>query len=273
MKGLPSDSRSLITTVIIGKDSNVVNDFSEETQKLCEAFGLNYRVENRTLKNSSARYSIAIGWRWLIDDDSKTIVFHDSILPKLRGFNPLVTSLINGDTEIGVSVIFGEADFDTGDIINQRKTQVEYPIKISDAIKRVGFLYAEALSQLLAEIRENKIKAQPQNNLLATYSLWRDEDDYRIDWSKSSVFIKRFIDAVGYPYKGAYTLYQGKRVIIKDAVVADDVIIENRTPGKVLFRKQGKFFIVCGVGLLCVDAFSDSDGNSFDIKTFRARFQ
>ena len=60
----------------------------------------------------------------MIRDKSKLIVFHDSVLPKLRGFNPLVTSLINGYEEIGVTVLYGTEDFDRGEIILQKKVNI-----------------------------------------------------------------------------------------------------------------------------------------------------
>ena len=43
----------------------------------------------------------AIGWRWLIKNETNLIVFHDSLLPKYRGFAPLVNSLINKELQGG----------------------------------------------------------------------------------------------------------------------------------------------------------------------------
>ena len=103
--------------------------------------------------------------------------------------------------------------------------------------------------------------------------MWRDIEDYIIDWSKSSDYIKRFIDAVGYPYKGAFTTCNSSKYYIKESFIVDDVIIENRTPGKVLFKKENMFYIVCGVGLLCVQNFFNEDGQKININNFRIRFK
>jgi hypothetical protein len=47
----------------------------------------------------------------------------------------------------------------------------------------------------------------------------------------------RFVDAVGYPYKGACTYWNGQKYIIKDFIEEKDVLIENREPRKVIFKK------------------------------------
>jgi len=85
--------------------------------------------------------------------------------------------------------------------------------------------------------------------------------------------IKRFIGAVGPPYKGAKTKLNGKWLRILDAASEKDVTIANRGPGKVLFKKKEGVYIVCGVGLLIVKDFYDDSGNlvSFENK-FRLKF-
>ena len=39
---------------------------------------------------------------------------------------------------------------------------------------------------------------------------WRNEDNFRIDWSKDSEYILRFINALSEPYKGASSYFNGK---------------------------------------------------------------
>lgn len=272
LKSIKLDFLSLLNCVIIGNDKNVLNDYSNDIKKYCETNNISYLFQNKTIEKSSADYSIAIGWRWLIKDNSKLIVFHDSILPRLRGFNPLVTSLINGDNEVGVSILFGTEDFDRGEIIIQKKNQINYPVKIKAAIEQVSLLYGEGINELIYKLKSGVVDSCPQDELLATYSLWRDEADYIIDWNNSAEYIKRFIDAVGYPYKGAYTTWNNIKLYIKDSILVEDVFIENRTPGKVLFKKDDTFIIVCGSGLLSVKEFFDENGQKRELVNFRLRF-
>jgi methionyl-tRNA formyltransferase len=272
LRSICETNLGMISLVIVGSDKNVVNDYSAEIIDYCKNKNIKYLRQNKSVNIDIARYTIAIGWRWLINDAKTLIVFHDSILPRQRGFNPLVTSLINGNTEVGVTVLFGGKDFDRGEIIIQKRQGIVYPIKIKTAIEIISLLYGEALNELISQIKMDKVHSIPQDDSIATYSLWRDNDDYKIDWTESSESINRFINAVGYPYKGAFTMLNNNKYIIKDSYIEDDVVIENRIPGKVLFKKTNRFIIVCGKGLLGVENFYDESGNSIEFKNFRLKF-
>jgi methionyl-tRNA formyltransferase len=272
VKSLNFESLKSITYVIIGKDSNVKNDYSEDIIKTCINLNLNFIVQNKTHLNNPI-YSIAIGWRWLIKDGSQLIVFHDSLLPKYRGFNPLVTALINGDQKIGASVLFGEAEYDKGSLIAQTSIDIKYPIKIEKAIDLISDEYAVLLNSIISKINSKKLFSKPQIEKFATYSLWRDQNDYHINWDDNAERIKRFIDAVGYPYNGAFTFLNDKKIIIRDAVIAEEIQIENRQPGKVLFKRNNIYTIVCGKGLLKINQFYDESDSLLKLNKFRLRFK
>ena len=113
-----------------------------------------------------------------------------------------------------------------------------------------------------------------QDESEATYSLWLDESDYQIDWNWDSSHIRRFIDATGYPYKGAFTYISGSKVRVFTAEEEDDVEIENRIPGKVIFCRNGEPTIVCGTGLLKLKnaVFEDTMEDVLPLHKFRTRF-
>lgn len=275
LKEMDPTFHSFIHYVIIGTDSNVQNDYSTQIAEWCNENGILYCIQNKTLvTDMPSLYNIAIGWRWLILDSNPLIVFHDSLLPKYRGFNPLVSALINGDEEIGVTALRGIDEYDAGPIYGQLKTQIEYPIKIEEAIDKVASLYGSLLNKILFQIKKGELVERIQDSKLATYSLWRDEEDYFIDWSESSDTICRTINALGFPYKGARALLDGNVVIILDSQTAQDVYIVNRQPGKVLKKDALTFYIVCGEGILRVDSFYDEEYKLLDLsKRFRLRFK
>lgn len=274
LEGSIAAYRGLFELVVIGADSSLEEDFEKELVDLCEREGVPY-VRRAEFSEVRSEYAMAISWRWLVRHPAdKLIVFHDSLLPRYRGFAPLVNSLINGEPEIGVSAIFGADDFDTGAIIAQSRTSIAYPLKIADAISLVSANYLEAAKQVLDALKNGRALAgKPQDEARATYSLWRDERDYQIDWSQPADRLVRVVHALGHPYQGAQTLADGAPVRILDAVEVPDVRIENRTPGKVLFVAAGLPIVVCGTGLLKVLACNSMDGaNVLPFKKFRIRF-
>jgi methionyl-tRNA formyltransferase len=274
LKGfLEEYSAGNIEYVVLAKDKNVINDYNSELKGLCEKNSLKYYDRTDDLANFKG-YKFAIGWRWIIDDCEKLIVLHDSILPKYRGFAPLVNMLVNGEEKIGVTALFASKEYDRGNIIKQEQLSINYPIKIKAAIELISILYSNLVNGICDLIfKLEKIIGTPQQEEKASYSLWRDELDYLIDWNSDSKKIKRLIDATGYPYNGASTYLNGKKIIIDDAEEYPDLDIENRDVGKVIFIEEGFPIIVCGKGLLKIKEARFLDNTSIlPLKRFRSRF-
>jgi methionyl-tRNA formyltransferase len=265
--------RSFIEFIVLSKDSNVKNDYFIEIRSLCEDNQILYYMKSDSIPKFNG-YKFAVGWRWIIPYTDRLIILHDSLLPKYRGFSPLVNMLINGEKEIGVTALYAADEYDRGDIISQEKMSIDYPIKIENAIDRVSMLYSKIVMTICEAIFSgDRILAHPQNENQATYSLWRDEEDYIINWNKDSHFIKRMIDALSYPFKGAKSYLNGELVTISDAEVYEEKRIENRDIGKVIFIEQGYPVVVCGKGLIKITKILSSENkNLLPLKNFRIRF-
>lgn len=262
-----------IAAVVAARDSAVEKDYFEEIRELATRNKIPFFTRTEQHQQIAGVFSIAISWRWIIKDDN-LIVLHDSLLPRYRGFAPVVSCLVNGEKEIGATALFASEEYDRGDIIFQSAVPVEYPIKIQEAIEKLSMVYWQLVDQLVSTLVANEpLPRKQQDETLASYSLWRDDQDYRIDWSKPAQEIKRFIDAVGFPYKGAAATVNGDPVRIKDAIALEDVKIENRTAGKIIFMNEGCPVIVCGSGLLRITDMCMEDGKpALPLTKFRSRF-
>lgn len=262
--------------VVVGTDKHTQQDYATEIIKLCEQHHIPW-IKRKTPFDFKSKYAIAISWRWLLPtENQQLIVFHDSLLPTYRGFAPLVNQLIEGETTIGVTALFAAAEYDRGDIIQQAKTTISYPLTISAAIECIAPLYGHLLTSIFRQLATTPtLPATPQQEAAATYSLWRDEADYAIDWTQSASRIRRKIDAVGFPYLGARCTYDGQLITVQQASEVPDVNIVNRDVGKVIFMRDQRPIVVCGTGLLKLEAavFVDSNESIFPLKSFRTRFQ
>lgn len=272
-------NRDLIEFVVVGTDSNVENDFSDEIIALARKAGIDFFIRGSQPSVNENLYIFSISWRWMINHPTrKLIIFHDSILPKYRGFAPLVNMLINGESKIGVSAIFGATEYDRGDLIALESSDVNYPITISEGIDLNNKNLLKLVANIMCKISNSEeLVSVPQDEAAATYSIWRDNDDYLIDWNKPSDEIKRFIDAVGSPYLGARCLTtKGDTVRIAKAEVIDDVACELRHVGKVIFISDGNPAVICGSGLLRIkEAYrlhSSGEVNYLPMKSFRVKF-
>ena len=262
-----------IARVTTARDKNVQHDFYEEIVDHCKKNRIPC-FDKSDGEGSTTEISLAISWRWVIKDIKQLIVFHDSLLPRYRGFAPLVNALINGEKKVGVTALFASNDYDRGDIIAQKAVSLNYPITIAAAIEKIIPAYCSLTNMITSSLLSGKkLTAYKQNEVLASYSLWRDEDDYRIDWGKNADEIKRSIDALGYPYKGASCIAGEKKVRIMKAEIVKDLKIINRSPGKVIFSEGGKPVIVCGKGLIRITGMHYEGGKSaLPFEKFRTRF-
>lgn len=114
---------------------------------------------------------------------------------------------------------------------------------------------------------------QKQNDSEASYSVWRDEDDYYINWNLNSDIIKRHIDAVGFPYLGARTKYKSQTLVFMDAIEEKGLDLVNRTPGKVLKKSGNRYYVICRKGILSIKQFFTVEGDVFQPKKFRMKFE
>ncbi|OGX91094.1 methionyl-tRNA formyltransferase [Hymenobacter coccineus] len=265
--------KTAVALVVGAPDAHVANDYFAEIQALCaqENIPFQRRVAGRP---PAASQALAVSWRWLITGIDRLIVLHDSLLPQYRGFAPLVACLLNGEPEIGVTALYATTEFDQGPVLAQVARPVQYPITIARAVALAVECYLELTAQLWPGLCAGSLPpGTPQLEAAATYSLWRDEADYRIDWHRDSAYLRRFVDALGAPYRGASTLLGGQLHRVLAAEAEPDVVIENRAPGKVLFVRAGEPVVVCGTGLLRLTALrTDAGADALPLRQFRSRF-
>lgn len=262
--------------VVTSSDKEVEYDGSEDIRRLTTEFGIPIYSRTSFPNKSDRATAFAVSWRWLISDESsqKVVVLHDSLLPKYRGFSPLVSALINKEPQIGVTALIADEEYDSGPIIAQEHINVSYPITIEEAIEQIIPCYERIAVKVGSMILGGLYSSVPQDKTKVTYSLWRDDDDYLINWEWDAAKIRRFVDATGYPYKGALTLLAGKRLRLLQCQEMEDVSIENRNPGKVIFMRDGKPVVVCGSGLLQIQhlIYEESQETALPLKKFRAKF-
>ncbi|MDM7858844.1 formyltransferase family protein [Thiopseudomonas acetoxidans] len=263
--------------VVGARDLNVQNDYFYEIKSLASQaqIGFYERTEFPVEKERRFNgYKFSVGWRWLIKNEENLIVFHDSLLPKYRGFAPLVNSLINNEQACGVTALLADAKYDCGDIIEQKSICFDYPLKIQDAIEKIEPLYFDLIDRIYQKLLNGKhLDRQEQDDSQATYSPWLDEEDYFINWQWSAEKIVNFVNAVGYPYNGAKARVNNSVVIFSDVESVNDLVVEHRERhiGKVLLVEDGCPVIICKTGMLKLIEIKTPTNEQVKIN-FRSRF-
>jgi len=261
-----------VDSVFLEEDTGLTNDPIAQMGEIVETLGIKPENSGSPMRHSNV--ALAVGWKRMIEHEySNLFVIHDSLLPKYRGWNPLVTALQNGDNLIGVTLFLASKEVDCGPIVAQEEIEISYPIKLERAIALIESRIKLLIPQLDTYLSSDVKLLKPQLEQFATYSLWRDDEDFQIDWSLDSKAIENFVNSVSFPYAGASTFLKGERLRIFDVKQAPDISIANRTPGKVIKVDTESFTVVCGKGLLEIyDARLDANlREPFILKSVKTR--
>jgi methionyl-tRNA formyltransferase len=177
------------------------------------------------------------------------INMHGSLLPKYRGRCPVNWVIINGETETGVTLHYMIEKPDAGDIIAQKRCQIDLEDTAFTLLKKIEGAAAELLKETLPLIKEGKNKRIKQDLSKGSYFGGRKPEDGRIDWNRKNIEIHNLVRAVTHPYPGAFTFYKGRKVFIWKASIAPE-IDNGQTPPCTIIIKDSRIYVKTGEGLL-----------------------
>lgn len=286
LKKIYEYDKEIIGVVSSFQEVNVKEKFYNKIENFCNKeriFFTEYNKEFKqnledVIKTHNITEAIAIGWKYFIPLkinkllETKLIIFHDSLLPKYRGFCPTPTAIICGEKEVGVSVFFATKEMDKGPIILQKKIPIDIDIYIKDIIVKQSKLYSDAIIELIDMIKKGNVKGKAQDESKATYSIWRNPEDCQIDWNLLSFEIYNLIRAVSFPYTGAFTYYEGKKIYILKSEIVKDVKFAKRDPGKIWKIDREKPIVICGKGMIKLTKIVDENENDISFNFIRRRF-
>lgn len=110
----------------------------------------------------------------------KTLNVHPSLLPKLRGPSPIMSSILS-EEETGVSIMRLDAEMDHGPILAQEKISVEWP-PYSDELENIcAKTGAILLSKIIPGWISGDIKEIEQDHKSATYCKKIEKKDAELD--------------------------------------------------------------------------------------------
>jgi methionyl-tRNA formyltransferase len=178
---------------------------------------------------------------------------HDSVLPGYRGFAPLNWSILNGETQTGVSLFRLVASMDEGAIVGQRKLSIGAEDTAAQVLERVCDATNELVLETYGLACEENLASVAQDSTTATYTCSRTPTDGLIDWKQSTQSIFNQIRALGPPFPGAYTYHRGIKMTICTARPVDQCrIYVGRIPGRVveIDHKAGSIEVLTGDGIL-----------------------
>jgi methionyl-tRNA formyltransferase len=179
-----------------------------------------------------------------------TINVHASLLPALRGADPIRAAIREGLPETGVTIMQMVEQLDAGPMLLQKRTPVGEETTYGELAMRLSELGALALIEALALISVGEAHTQPQDEALATFAPKMTREQAKVDWQAESVTVSRVIRAHD-PVPGAFTSHKGAELKLYAARSAAGTSAPGEQPGRVLVAGEA-LEIACGSGTVLV---------------------
>jgi methionyl-tRNA formyltransferase len=167
---------------------------------------------------------------------------HASLLPKYRGAGPIQWSLINGESETGITTMFMDVGLDTGDMLLKETVKIEDTDTGGSLHDKLSVVGAKLLIKTLKEVQNNNIVREKQDSEKSTYAPMLEKSMGNIDWDKEAREIELLVRGLN-PWPSAYTYLQNKILKIWSATVIEDKYKGNS--GEIVDILKDGFVIKC----------------------------
>ena len=142
-----------------------------------------------------------------------TINIHPSLLPKYRGPNPYLQTILHGEQNSGVTLHLVDGNYDTGAILSQEKVEIRPNDTSKELRERTVTTARKLVTEFLTDLNTKIVTPITQSEKNATYFENITGDEKMLDFTlQTAEEISRTIRAL-HPFMPSYITY-GKRFFI-----------------------------------------------------------
>ena len=148
------------------------------------------------------------------------INLHVSLLPKYRGAAPVQWSVINGDKETGVTIMYMNEGLDTGDIITVAPVVIDPNETSGELFERITDQGAKTLVETIEEIGKGNAKRTPQDDSMATQAPPLTKEMALFSFQESAQKLHNLVRGMN-PWPVAYFEQDGKKIKVLTSRLAE----------------------------------------------------
>ena len=196
---------------------------------------------------------------------------HPSLLPYYRGGAPYFHIIKNGEKISGITLHFIDENFDTGDIIYQKKFDVMPFETMGSIFNRTNYMISDGLIEVLNTIEKfGEIKRYPQNKEGNFPQAPIIDGNFRLRWNTYSYLeIERLIRACN-PFYSVYSSFRGVGVKI---VKAEPVNYNHDYKfGKIIKADENNLLVACKGGAINITLLQVGSWGYYNSKDFYNMF-
>ena len=174
---------------------------------------------------------------------------HGSLLPAYRGAAPMQRAIMDGVSEIGVTVMQMDEGLDTGDMLLSGSLPLDPDADFGRVHDDLAVLGAGLLITALDGLEAGLITPKKQDGSRATYAAKITKEECALDFSLPAKRLHDKIRALS-PVPLAYSFLHGKTVKIVKTSVAENA--PAGAPGEIVACGRDGITVACGEGALLI---------------------
>jgi methionyl-tRNA formyltransferase len=268
LKALIDAGAEIAGVISLQQDEHEVQRYEVPIQELAQSRGIPHYLTQWMKDRDYPRWllneirpdiAFVIGCRILIPPEIYgipplgTLAVHDSLLPRYRGFAPLNWSILNGETETGVTLFYLDERMDGGDIVLQKSVPIGPRATAAMVYELVCKATVDVLLEAYPALVSGTSSRTPQDYQAGSFTCSRTPADGEIAWNQPTREIFNKIRALAWPYPGAFTFYETRKLTVWQAVPVEDAPdYAGRIPGRVIAvsKSTGTVDVLTGDGVL-----------------------
>ena len=172
-----------------------------------------------------------------------TVNVHASLLPKYRGGAPIHHAIINGEEEMGITIMYTDKGMDSGDIIKKLSFKLDINDTYDIISNKMSNLGADFLKEVLPSIFDRTCNREKQDNNEKTIApIIKREDEY-IDFNNSSTNVHNKIRGLS-SVPGSYAILENQNIKLFLSSL-DDCKKTEKMPGTITRVTKDSIFVAC----------------------------
>lgn len=265
LRALFERGEDVVAAYVLAEDPHEPVRWSESIAELTAAHGVETTVCRRlddelaaaALDRHAPDLILSVGWRTMLPmrlvhgAPLGCVGVHDSLLPRYRGFAPTNWAIINGEAESGVTLFHLSDGVDEGDVVGQVRIPITPRMTAPELYEQVVDASVAVVLDHLDGIEDGTAPRIPQDHTQATYGCARTPEDGELCWHGPTVDADRLIRGLAFPYPGAWTTIDGKRLTVWRARPVEPApVYAGRIPGRVVGRSDAGVDVLTADGVL-----------------------
>lgn len=136
---------------------------------------------------------------------------HASLLPKLRGGDPIHRAVMEGHSKTGVTIMQTVEKMDAGPILRMVETEISNEDTFGSLYARLSNMGRDLMLDTLPDIISGNVAPERQNHAEATYAYNLKKEEEEIRYDRTPRQIVNLVRGLN-PFPGAHTTLEGKYI-------------------------------------------------------------